>query len=120
MKRNMDLIRAILIQIEKYGEIRENPDLANYDKAEIGMHVTLMRDHGLIEASVTVAGDGPTYRVVSYRIVKMNWEGYDFLEASRNDTIWQRAKKICLENTGGLTFDTLKQCLLDLASQAIK
>lgn len=120
MKRDMDLIREILLLIEANTNDRISLDLPNYDNHEIGLHIELMIERSLIEGTAIPAGSGGSRTILYWDIIRITWEGYDFLYISRNETIWQKAKKIFLEKTGGLTFDIFKQCLLNLASQAIK
>ena len=47
-----------------------------------------------------------------YSAISLTWQGHEFLDAARNDTIWRKAKKKVLETTGGLAFDVLKAALL--------
>ena len=121
MKRNMDLVREILLRVEAAdgGKIVFNDLLAEYDKADIGRHVELMIEHGLLKGTVVPSGSGPEHRVLVFDIRRMTWEGHDFLDAARNETIWIRAQRLCREKTGGLAFDLLKMCLLETAREAI-
>ena len=120
MKRNMDLVREILLQVEATGAGKTiKLNIADYGEEEIGLHVELMIGHGLIEGTTIPAGNGPAHRILNYRIEKMTWEGHDFLDAARNDTIWEKAKKKCLAATGGLAFDALKACLVEFGKEAI-
>ena len=120
MKRNMDLVREILLQIEATEPEKANKlDISSYGKDEIGPHVELMIEHGLIKGNVFPSNTGPAHRILGYHIERMTWEGHDFLEAARNDTIWKKAKEKCIEATGGLTLDGLKACLVELGKQAI-
>ena len=120
MKRNMDLVRNILFQAEATEAGKAIiPVLPGHNKDEIGRHVELMRDGGLIEAVLTPSGDRVAHRIIGYRIQSITPEGYDFLEAARNDGIWKKAKRKCLKAPGGLAIDVLKQCLIDVAMQAV-
>ena len=120
MKRNMDLVREILLQIEatEPGKVIKI-DSPSYGKEEIGLHVELMIGHGLIDGKAIPSGDGAAHRILAYGIEGMTWEGQDFLDAARNDTIWKKAKEKCLETTGRLAFDVLKACLVEFGKQAI-
>lgn len=120
MKRNMDLVREILLQVEATGAGKTiKLNIADYGEEEIGLHVELMIGHGLIEGTTVPSGDGPAHRILSYRIGSMTWEGHDFLDAARNDSIWEKAKKKCLAATGGLAFDVLKACLVEFGKEAV-
>lgn len=120
MKRDMDLVREILLQVEATGAGKTiKLDIADHGEEEIGLHVERMIGHGLIEGTTVPSGNGPAHRILAYRIESMTWEGHDFLDAARNDTIWKKAKKKCLEATGGLAFDALKACLVEFGKEAI-
>lgn len=120
MKRDMDLVRKILLQIEATeagGKVEL--DVPGHEDGEIGLHVELMIEHGLVEGTTISSSDGPAHRILAYHVEKMTWEGHDFLAVARNDTIWEKAKKKCLDATGGLALDVLKACLVALGEDAL-
>ena len=120
MKRNMDLVRKILLQVEATEPGKEiRLDVTGYSEEEIGLHVELMIEYGLVQGKAIPSNDGPAHSILKYWIDRMTWEGHDFLDAARNDTIWKKAKEKCLETTGGLAFDVLKACLVELGKEAI-
>ena len=49
---------------------------------------------------------------------RLTYAGHEFLDAARKDTLWQKAKAITLEKSGGLSFEALKAVLLKLAVDA--
>ena len=57
-------------------------------------------------------------------ITSVTWAGYEFLDAARSDTVWNRAKSAVITGAGGLAFDVLKAVLIkvgvDQAMQALK
>ncbi len=120
MKRNMDLVRGILLQIEATDPGKEiKLDVTGHSEEETKLHVELMIEHGLVKGVTIPSGDGRAHRITRCEIYGMTWEGHDFLDAARNDTIWKKAKEKCLETTGGLAFDVLKACLVELGKEAI-
>ncbi len=122
MKRDMDLCREILLTIEESGEtmIDHNQleaDLSKrgYTQAQVGYHVKLLYQAGLVEAI-----DLSSMNNIDYFIPKsITWQGHEFLENARNDTIWEKAKSIALEKVGGLTLSTLQPLLVKLTKQAL-
>lgn len=114
MKRDMDLAREILRWIEQQ-EIPKLPILKidGYSDEVISYHVMLLHEAGLIEAMNASA------RVQEWRPKRLTWNGHEFLDASRNDTLWNKAKELTLSATGGVSFDVLKTLLVDLAKKAI-
>ena len=53
-------------------------------------------------------------------VKRMTWEGHEFLDAARKDTLWDRAKEKTLKATGGLSLDVLKGVLIELGKQALE
>jgi hypothetical protein len=110
MKRDMDLIRNILLAIDKSEEL----NIENKNREEIVLHVHLLGDAGLIiydPGKTLIGGDPSIYRIT--------WNGYEFLEAAKDDNRWARAKEIT-SNVGSLTFEILKPILIGLAKESIK
>lgn len=107
MKRDMDLARKILLAIEAHPEpcSWNGPlDFPNYPEKEISYHVKLLKEAGLIEANISIAG-GETFICF---VNSLTWEGHEFLEASRDDSRWEKVKRQIMEKTGSLSFEVLK------------
>ena len=118
MKRNMDLIRKILIVIEEYPHFPEivsgkpaiSFDIPDHDEEEIYYHLKLLSEAGLI---LTSSG-----RTFSYRLVQgLTWQGHEFLELMKKDTHWNKAKE-AMKETGGMAFEVLMRILLETATKA--
>jgi hypothetical protein len=88
MTRDFNLIREILLQVEKApsGEpiMVLTLDRDNLDEAVVGEHLQLMIEAGLIE------GDVHTLKPVRFILHRLTWSGHDFLENARSDTIWKK------------------------------
>jgi hypothetical protein len=121
MKRDMDLCREILRQIE------ESPESAGptvkvdgRSNEEISYHIKLLGEAGLVEVGVADGlfkdkmpdGSVRTRFQKVYSVISLTWSGHEFLDAARNDTIWLKAKKTVFSVTGGLVFEVLKAALL--------
>ena len=104
MKRDLDLIRKIMIAIESHAESGEpSLDIDGHLSDEVLGHLCFMEDGKLIHRGE----------------VRLTWEGHEFLEASRDDGIWEKAKQLVIERTGGLNTETLKAVLVQLAKDAV-
>ena len=114
MKRDMDLVREILIAVEE-GKF----DDLEYDRDQINLHVELMKEHGLVDADITSSSDSIEHRILACSVKCLTWKGHDFLEEARNKSIWEQAKKKCLETTGGLAIELLRGCLVYVAKQKL-
>ena len=116
MKRDMDLARRILEGIEASpfdgGEAELNfPDVA---ADAIQYHLLLLTEAGLIETIDVSSMSGARFIPT-----RLTWTGHEFLEAARNETLWQRAKSTVQSKTGGLAFDVLLAVLKDQAKRAV-
>lgn len=98
-KRDDDLIRSLLLEMEASDEwLRDCPltlGIGDDDEKEY-YHLQLLRDQGFVEA---VGRSADTYRMTA--------QGYDFLDAVRDDGIWRKTKSGAAQ-IGGVTLDILK------------
>lgn len=111
MQRDMDLAREILLAVEKSEGMAGwiDLDLQGRSKDEVTYHVMLLEEAGLIEAhDLTVHGD------VDWRPTRLTWHGHEFLDAAREESRWAKAKSIMKEKAGGLSFEVMKEVLLEL------
>jgi len=91
MKRDMDLIRAMLLAIEaeNHGFAPEKIEIMGYDQEQIGYHALLLGEAGLaIVREVTTAGGKSPQAIIT----RLTWAGHEFLDASREPRIWNQAK----------------------------
>ena len=101
MKRDMDLIRAILllVEVESSGYAPQNLEVEGYTQEEIGYHISLLGEAGLaVVHDVTDFGSkSPTGK-----IIRLTWAGHEFLDAARERTTWNQAKD-AINKVGGAT-----------------
>ncbi len=105
MKRDMDLCREILRQTEESPTTQDWIDIKadGRSEEETAYHIKLLAEANLVGAIDASSQDG-----LCFKVTGLTWEGHDFLDASRNDTIWNKAKQIAVEKTGGLSFEAVK------------
>lgn len=109
MKRDLDLIRQILLHIETEGEdSSRRPGFANiaddgYDPEAIQYHVQLMHDAGLIVADELVPGQWWPERIT--------WAGHEFLDLARNDTLWKATTRDVESQVGSAPFQIVRDLL---------
>jgi hypothetical protein len=84
MKRDMDLVRKILLDYEKSGEFDTS------DPVEAG-HVAIMKDAGLVEAGVAENESGAP---IAATIVRITWAGHDFIDNARTPEVWKKVKDV--------------------------
>jgi len=119
MKRDMELVRIILLAIADSNEPIEASRIANekYSANLVGYHFQILNEAGLIVASVSAAGNNPYYFASASRLT---WEGNDYLDAIRDESIWRRIKSAVAKATGTTTFDVVKTLASSLSLEAIK
>lgn len=110
MRRDFDLVRAILADVanQPAGQWLENPEYPEYNAQTIAEHVELMAEAGLLKAKVRelIGAIRP-----DISIERLTWEGQDFLDAARDDTLWRKARETVLKPGLAITFDLLKEWL---------
>lgn len=102
MKRDMNLIREILLEIERY-PTREfyQLEIPGRQTDEVVHHLYLLMDAGFIEGQVVSGTDMPII------VQAMTWAGCEFLDAARSETIWNATMKKIGETTGAVAMPVL-------------
>jgi hypothetical protein len=116
MHRDMDLVRRILMEIERQSVDSPNIDLRidGYSGEEISYHVKIMYQAGLIEAIDFSSHDG-----IAWKPTSLTWEGHEFLDNARNETTWNKAKGILKDKGASASFDVMKDLLLKVATHYV-
>jgi hypothetical protein len=117
VKRDMDLCRRILLDVEANPEADGHGcielQIEGQNPREVSYHVQLLEDAGLLETMDLSADDE-----IDIRASRLTYEGHEFIGAARKDSLWQKAKSLALEKTGGLSLDVLKAVLVKIATDA--
>lgn len=115
MKRDIDLVRKILLEIEKKDRpIPFQLVVEGYEQDVVDYHIMLLNEAGYIVATSARAFKGD-----SWMPSRMTWAGHDFLDAARDDTLWNNAKRTIGEKVGSTSFEVLKALLVNLSTAAI-
>jgi DNA-binding transcriptional ArsR family regulator len=112
----MDLIRKILFHVEEHDNLQFN--FGAYDEQTVSYHVRLLAEAGLLHAAALTTLDGTIVLQETGR-TGLTWEGYEFLDAARDESRWNEAKSIVREKAGSITVGVLTQLLVQLMSRAI-
>jgi hypothetical protein len=102
MRRYWDLIRLLLLELE--GE--EEVDLSSYTEEQQQYHRYLILDANLAEGVDVTAGPTPS-ALLSW----LNWEGHDFLEASRSEPVWKNVMGKLARVGGPFTLEIVRALL---------
>lgn len=105
MKRDLELIKQILIEAEGESE----PDFDGYTVNQIAEHkVYLIEEEKLLRGGVMKPFGGPPATTVS----GLTKEGHDFLAASRQNEKWEWLKEKGEDHIVGMTLPAIRFLLL--------
>jgi hypothetical protein len=113
MKRDLDLARQLLLDIETRGAdcsvsvLRTTPNTENQDR--IRYHLTLLVDAGYLKELDRTAQNVPCVRLTD--------AGHELIELSRNESRWRDAKSVCRDQSGGLSLSVIRNILWQWAVQ---
>jgi hypothetical protein len=111
MKRDIDLARGLLLDIEARGADCSVSVLrtdANHDAEErVRYHLRLLVDAGYLKEVDRTASGVPCLRLTD--------AGHELIELVRVESRWRQAKWACQERTGGLSLTVVRGILLEWA-----
>lgn len=119
MKRDMDLVRQLLANIEAAESSVSVESLAvavGRPKAEASYHLRLLQAHGLIDATLKQDITGDWFG----QVLGLTWDGCDYLDAIRDERVWERTKKVVSETVGSTTMAVVKSAAVAVAEALIK
>ena len=115
MKRDMDLIREILLQIEDSDGVYATPkQIEGYSDNQWIYHLKHLKDGGILEGGLAISAD-EELTSLSENTWCLTQDGHDLLDVIRSPKIWGRIKRQ-IEITGGWTLDSL----FEFASSSLK
>ena len=114
MKRDMDLCRKILLTIEAHTQNKEIYGfyVDGYDRDVVKYHCDLLKQAGFItKSSKDILGE-----VI---VGELTWEGQDFLDKIREDTVWNKIKEVITQKGVTLTFEIIKSVAPSIISSMV-
>jgi hypothetical protein len=110
MKRDLDLIRKILLALEEHehGFAPEELVIEGYSEEQIGFHIYLIGEAGLAKVAESARVNDPSPKAFA---VNLTWAGYEFLESAKDDNLWGKAKEKVIKPAGGVAFGVLLEWL---------
>jgi len=111
MKRDIDLLKDILLAVEKKPTPTGWMSLAFDDVADdvVSYHVKLLHEANLIEAKDLSTKDG-----FDWKPVALTNDGHDFLDAAKDNTRWNKLKAWLKEKGADISLEAIKSYLIDL------
>jgi len=118
MKREMDLIRKMILALEEApsGFAPQDLHVDGYSPEQIGYHAHLMIEEGLAKGTSTthLRSSSPAAIVRS-----LTWAGHEFADAARDEARWKKAMGMVKEKTGSVSIAVLTQLLTGLMKGAL-
>ena len=118
MKRDMELIRERLLEIETNGASPigwvEGIEIPGYSTEQINHHVWLLWEAGFIDALDNSSQGNPCYYPRC-----LTWQGHEFLDAIRNRDIWQKTKDI-VGKAGTATVSAIFEVAIGIGRERIQ
>jgi hypothetical protein len=104
----MDIVRKLLLYLEvavDYKPLRSS-DIAigGYSDAQIGYHLGILADGGLIDVIDTNTKDS---KVFSCFVKGITWQGHEFLDSVRDDGVWSQTRDK-LKPVGSASLEVVK------------
>ena len=111
MKRNMQLIRMVMLAAEKNKDPYElvDPKFEGHNETEISYHIALLDDAGLLHGQ-----DRSAIGVFRWSAGALSWAGHEFVEAARDEAVWKEALDIAGNSDNGAVFEVLQKALIQV------
>ena len=118
MKRDLDLIRKLVLAIEDSptGYASDSIDIPGYSPEQIAYHSYLLVDSDLAKGVdvTTISSTSPEWRVLY-----LTSAGHDFADAARDESRWRKATETVKDKAGSVTLDVMKQLLISLLKNTL-
>ena len=97
MKRDMDLVRTILLYVEENARLNQieyiamseiadaYPEVSQFDQEDLDYHHKILVEAGYLTEVRAATGDGSDLGLLT-------WEGHEFLDKVRDPKIWRTTK----------------------------
>ena len=117
MKRDWDLVRKTLLAVEALGDARGVVEsIDGVDSENLSHHLRLLIEAGLMHGDCSQGLDGP----LRCYATSLTWDGHEFLDKIRADTMWNKVKTIGREKGLTLSFDVIKAAATYAITEALK
>lgn len=114
MKRNMDLVRDLLFQIERGPPEQSSMDLdppEGSSPEEVTHHIEILRESRLVNFTSQSKGtNGSIFTELS-----LTWEGHEFLDSIRSNSVWNTVKSRLKHLGGSSTLGIIKELAVQIA-----
>ena len=114
MKRDMDLVRELLVLIEENKNDRGLTIPEHIERNIAVYHLNIMEQAGYVKNNIHYGGDEALW-IDS----KLTWDGHEFLDSIKNEYIWRNLKDVVQENGGSVSYEVLKEIAIQFSKKMI-
>jgi hypothetical protein len=117
MKRDMDLVRKILLVLEEHphGFAPQHLAIEGFTEDQIGYHIYLMGQANLLTVSKTTTLADTSPQAIPLSIT---WQGHEFLANAKEEGRWLQAKSI-VKAAGEGSFQVWQSVLTSLVTKSV-
>ena len=92
MKRDMDLVRLILLKLNEneHGFAPKDFEITGFSEEAVGYHCLLLNEAGLIQAVENTNQLSPSPIALPLRLT---WEGHEFIDNAQNTQVWSQTRE---------------------------
>jgi Hypothetical protein (DUF2513) len=120
MKRNMDLIRDLLLYVEDLpaGQVTQEVDydVERYEFNDVLGHLKLLIDSDFIDGQVEIYHDSSSLVILR----GLTMPGYDFIDSIRNESVWNQTKEKVASVGGSVAMEIIKDIAIFYGRQLLK
>lgn len=106
MKRDMDLVRQILLGVESASDIVREP-------SDIGLQCSAKEFYGHVkilgQADYLDVMDLSSPMLEVFYIKSLTWQGHELLDNIRNETVWNKTKVTIGEHAGTVSVSIMQE-----------
>lgn len=114
MKRDMDLVRCILLHVERHEEDSAPMQLRieTHTEEEVSYHVRLLAQANYIDAMCAKGVVAAVWKPMGF-----TWKGHELLDDIRDEAVWARVKELVNDKGGSASLAVLHQLAADVSKQ---
>ena len=118
MKRDMELIRKILLRVEEIPTPNniDLVDISGHEQEEISYHVKLLGDAGLLDVYDLRAFGPDGFRYAPRALTNA---GHDFLDSMRSEPVWRKAMSRLSKVGGSASMDVIQSLLASIVRDTL-
>lgn len=122
MKRDMDLVRTILMKVEERTKTRMRdlvPDPKDEEEWQrYSYHIKMLVDERFLDGSAF-----SSMKNTDWLDLELRWPGHEFLNTLRDPTVWEKTKEIARRAGGGgvqVMLEIGKTVVVEAAKEQLK